>query len=81
MPPDVFVGRTVCVAGKIKTYDGGRSWMVIEAVPIPEGRAAMQKFMALLDQTCANPAEWCPDLLDGKARRGKSAGHHGNHHS
>lgn len=68
MPPDVFVGRTVCAAGKIKTFDGGRIVTIIDAVPIPEGHAAMQKFMALLDMTLADPMEWCPDLLERKRR-------------
>lgn len=69
MPPDVYVGKTVCGAGKIKTWDGGRYWSVIEAVPLTEGQAAMQRYMELIDQTMADPLEWCPDLLERKIAR------------
>lgn len=63
MPPDVYVGRTVCGAGKLKTWDGGREIMIFDAVPIPKGRAAMQDFMDLCDETCADPTDWAPELL------------------
>jgi hypothetical protein len=68
MPPDVFVGSTVCAAGRIKTYDGGRMWLIVDAVPIPEGQKAMQRFMSLVRKTQADPIEWAPHLLD-KFRR------------
>jgi hypothetical protein len=66
MPPDVYVGHTVCAAGKIKTFEGGRIFTIIDAVPIPEGKAAMRKFMALLDETAADPVSWCPDIWERK---------------
>lgn len=69
LPPAVYVGQTVCAAGRLTTYDGGRMVLVTEAVPIPAGRDAMRRFAPLLDELCANPAEWCPDLLDRKGRR------------
>lgn len=74
LPPDVYVGRTVCAAGRIKTYDGGRQVVVVDAVPIPEGRAAMRRYMALVDKTLAKPADWCPDLLDRIRQRRLTAG-------
>ena len=66
LPPDVFVGRTVCAAGKVKTWDGGRVWTIIDAVPIPEGLPAMRKIMEVLGPMMADPHEWCPDILERK---------------
>lgn len=64
LPPDVYVGRMVCAAGKITTYDGGREWRVTGAVPIPDGKRATAPIFECLDDICADPREWCPDFLD-----------------
>jgi hypothetical protein len=69
MPPDVFVGHTICAAGRIKTYDGGRLWMVVDAVPLTDGQAAMRRFMSLVRKTSADPIDWAPHLLDKFKRR------------
>ena len=74
LPPDVYVGRTVCAAGRVKTYDGGRQVQIVDAVPIPEGKAAMKRFFALLDGIAADPTEWCPDLLDKIRQRRLTGG-------
>lgn len=63
LPPHIFVGQTVCGAGKIKTWGGGRSVYVVDAVPLTAGKDALKPFYALLDEQCANPLEWAPHLL------------------
>lgn len=63
MPPDVYVGRTVAGAGKLKTWDGGRSFTVVDAVYFPEGRKALRGFGELLDEISADPTDWVPELL------------------
>lgn len=68
MPPTVFVGRTVCAAGRIKTFDGGKVWTIIDAVPLTAGRDAMRQFTKLVDESMANPLEWVPDLWERKRR-------------
>lgn len=69
MPPDVFIGRTVCGAGRMKTYDGGARVHIVDAVPMPAGREAMKKFMELVAQSIDDPTKWVPDLLDRIFRR------------
>lgn len=69
MPPEVYVGHTVCFAGKIKTYDGGRLVLVVDAVPLTDGQKAMQRFTSLVRKTSADPTSWAPHLLDGFRRR------------
>lgn len=63
MPPDVYIGRTVAGAGKLKTWDGGRMVMVVEAVPFPDGRKALQAFAPLLDELAADPTDWAPEII------------------
>lgn len=63
MPPEVYVGHTVAGAGKLKTWDGGRMMMIVEAVPFPDGRKALKGFGALLDELCADPSDWAPEVL------------------
>lgn len=69
MPPDVYVGHTVAGAGKIKTWDGGRMFMIVDAVPFPDGRKALRGFGALLDELSADPTDWEPELLAKRFRR------------
>ena len=63
MPPDVYIGRTVAGAGKLKTWDGGTETMIVDAVPFPDGRKALKGFGAILDELCADPSDWAPEVL------------------
>ena len=73
MPPDVFVGRMVCAVGRIKTWDGGKLWAIVDAVPLT-GKRPLKRLMSAIDRTVADPLEWCPDLLDRIRRRRLTAG-------
>jgi len=66
MPPDVYVNRMVCAAGRIKTWDGGKLWTIVDAVPLPDGGPALRKILKLLGTLTADPLEWCPDLYERK---------------
>lgn len=74
LPPDVYVGRMVCGAGRIKTWDGGNKWAIVDAVPLTKGQASLRYFRRSIDKTAANPVDWIPDLLDRIRRRRLTAG-------
>lgn len=64
LPPDVFVGHTVCAVGKLVTYDNGRDWRITDALPMPhEWKEIMRPVYRRLFEFCADPAEWCPKAV------------------
>lgn len=64
LPPGVYVGRNICIAGQIRTYSGGREFFVRQAVNIPGGRVAMRPVFEHLDRVFDDPTDWAPDILE-----------------
>lgn len=72
VPPEVFVGQVVCVAGKIITYDNGRDWRVSDALHLSGDSwyGIMEPIFRRLFMYAGDPAEWCPkEVIDMYRKR------------
>ncbi len=62
LPPSVFVGKKVHFIGRFKTYNDGKIFMVVDALPIiGEYRGIAKPVLAYLYQFAEDPRDWAEE--------------------